>query len=416
MLRKKNYAFEQNVSEDYGSLVINVFINNVGKPAQGATVKIFDQTNNLVIEETKTDSSGQIPAITLPTPPIDYSMEPDLPRPFNQYNVSVSLPDFVEASIYNVQLYPATTALQEVTLMQKYDTIDIPYPVLYGDYPPKIPEAETKELPYPTDFVVLPKPVVPSIIVVHNGVPTDSSAANYTVSFKDYIKNVASSEIYATWPKETLKANILAMISFTLNRVYTEWYRSKGYDFTITNSTAFDQAFNYGRNIYKEISDVVDEIFTTYISKIDYVQPLFAQYSDGKRVKREGWLSQWGSKYLGDDGYTAMQILKNYYGSDIVLKEAEKVSGIPLSFPGVTLRIGSQGESVEMIQNQLNGIADNYPAIPKLIEDGIYGESTVNSVKKFQEIFNMPITGEVNFATWYKISSVYTAVKKLAEL
>ncbi len=204
------------------------------------------------------------------------------------------------------------------------------------------------------------------------------------------------------------------MISFTLNRVYTEWYRSKGYDFTITNSTAYDQAFNYGRNIFQEISNIVDEIFTTYVAKPDFTQPLFTQYSDGKRIKRDGWLSQWGSKDLGDRGLTALQILRNYYGSDIFLKQAEKVEGIPLSFPGITLKIGSRGESIKVIQDQLNAISNNYPAIPKLIVDGIYGETTANAVKKFQEIFNLPVNGEVNFSTWYKISSVYTAVKKLA--
>ena len=158
----------------------------------------------------------------------------------------------------------------------------------------------------------------------------------------------------------------------------------------------------------------MDEVFTTYISRPDILQPLFTQYSDGKKVKREGWLSQWGSKYLGDDGYTSLQILKNYYGSDILLKQAEKVEGIPLSFPGTTLRIGSAGESVRTVQEQLNAISKNYPLIPKLIIDGEYGEKTAESVRTFQKIFKLPITGEVNFPTWYKLSDVYTAVKKLA--
>ena len=204
------------------------------------------------------------------------------------------------------------------------------------------------------------------------------------------------------------------MISFTLNRVYTEWYRSKGFNFTITNSTAYDQAFNYGRNIYTQVSDVVDELFTTYISRPGLAQPLFTQYSDGKRIVREGWLSQWGSKYLADSGYTALQILKNYYGSDIILRQAPKVEGIPISFPGYVLEVGSSGEPVRTIQHQLNAISRNFPLIPKLIEDGVYGENTAASVSKFQEIFKMPITGKVDFATWYRISNVFTAVEKLS--
>jgi len=414
MIYRYNPCIQKNITGDFGNLVTSVFLNSIGKPAPDALIRVYDPTNSLLIEETKTDSSGQIPSITLPAPPLEYSMSPDMPRPFNQYNVSVYLPGYVEANIINVQIYPETTAIQEVILKPTYDSIEIPYPVLWGDFPPKIPESEVKKLPFPSNLVVLPKPVVPSIIIVHNGAPSDNTVANYTVGFKDYIKNVACSEIYATWPRESIRANVLAMISFTLNRVYTEWYRSKGYDFTITSSTAYDQAFNYGRNIFKEVSDIVDEVFTTYITRPGLDQPLFTQYSDGREVVREGWLSQWGSKDLGDSGYTALQILKNYYGSDIILRQAEKVEGIPMSFPGQTLVIGSRGDSVRAIQEQLNAISNNFPAIPKVIVDGIYGEATATAVKKFQEIFKMPITGEVNFPTWYRISSVYTAVANLA--
>ena len=195
-----------------------------------------------------------------------------------------------------------------------------------------------------------------------------------------------------------------------MSRVYTEWYRSKGYDFTITSSTSFDQSFTFGRNIYREISEVVDEIFTTYVSRQNIIQPLFTQYNDGVRVNREGWLSQWGSKNLGDQGYSALQILKNYYGYDIVLKQAEKVEGIPISFPGTVLKIGSTGEYVKVIQQQLNAVSQNYPLIPKLVVDGIYGENTAASVKIFQEVFDLPVTGEVNYPTWYRISEIFLAV------
>lgn len=397
-----------------GLLRINTFLTNIARPAAGATVTVTDPYDNAVIEEAVTNAWGEIPPIPLSAPPIEYSMEYDMPRPFNQYNVRVALAEYEEAVINNVQIFPETTAIQEVKLTPSFSDINIPYPVLYGDYPPKIPESEIKKLPFPSNQVVLPQPVVPSIIVVHDGRPEDTSAANYTVAFKDYIKNVASSEIYATWPVESIKANVHVILSFTLNRVYTEWYRNKGFDFTITNSTAFDQAFTFGRNIFQEISDVVDEIFATYIARPDIRQPLFTQYSDGRRVVREGWLSQWGSKDLGDQGLNALQILRNYYGSNVFIKEAEKVEGIPISFPGSTLVIGSTGDSVRTIQQQLNAISNNYPLIPKLIEDGYYGETTAESVRVFQQVFNLPQTGTVNYPTWYKISDVYVAIQRLA--
>ena len=271
-----------------------------------------------------------------------------------------------------------------------------------------------KRLPDAGGTVVLPQPVVPELIVVHAGVPSDDSAPNYTVGFTDYIKNVASSEIFATWPREAIKANVLAILSFTMNRVYTEWYRGKGYDFTITSSTAYDQAFVYGRNIFSEISEVVDEVFNLYITRPNIKQPLFTQYCDGVRVKRDGWLSQWGSKSLADSGLSAIQILRNYYGRDIIIREAERVQGIPLSFPGV-LSIGSRGMAVRALQNQLNSISNNFPLIEKLAVDGIFGPKTARSVSTFQKIFNLPVTGSVNFPTWYRISNVYVAVERLAE-
>ncbi|HPR39593.1 MAG TPA: peptidoglycan-binding protein [Oscillospiraceae bacterium] len=405
-----NTSTVENTSGGYGMLEVHVFTDRMGSPAAEALVRVIDPDTGAVLEEARTNMTGRIPPVTLATPPLSNSLQPGQPRPFNQYNLTITLEGFEEASVENVQLYPTCTALQNVVLKPLYGNILIPYPVLWGDFPPKIPESEVKKLPFPKDLVVLPRPVVPGLIIVHTGKPDDTTAPNYTVTFKEYIKNVASSEIYATWPRETLKANILAILSFTMSRVYTEWYRSKGYDFTITSSTAYDQAFTFGRNIYQEISEVVDEVFTTYISRQDIVQPLFTQYNDGIQVDREGWLSQWGSKNLGEKGYTAVQILKNYYGYDIVLKEAEKVEGIPISFPGTVLKIGSTGEYVKVIQQQLNAISENYPLIPKLVVDGIYGEDTAASVKIFQEVFGLPTTGEVNYPTWYRISEIFLAV------
>ena len=408
-----NTLMDFNTSGGLGYLQVNTFFQGVGSPAQGATVRVFNSDTKSIVSESQTDAQGQVKNIALITPPIEYSLQYGLPRPFNQYDVQVIYQDYQSVYISNVQLFPEQTAIQNVLLLPSYNAIDIPYPTLWGTYPPKIPESEVKKLPLPTGQVVLPEPVVPSLITVHEGRPEDSSASNYTVGFKDYIKNVASSEIYSTWPREAIKANVFAILSFTLNRVYTEWYRGKGYGFTITNSTAFDQAFSFGRNIFDEISEVVDEIFTTYISRPDLVQPLFTQYCDGKRVKRAGWLSQWGSKELADQGLNALQILKTYYGSDIVLKQAKKVEGIPLSFTNV-LKIGSTGGAVKTIQQQLNAISNNYPLIKKVVVDGVYGACTAEAVRTFQQIFNLPETGEVNFPTWYSISNIFVAISKLA--
>ncbi len=396
-----------------GKLQINLYLSNIGTPAEGAVVRVTDPYTNKLLNESVTDAQGQVKNISLVFRNLAYSQEYGSPRPFNQYTVTASYPDHDQANIYNVQLFPDSVAVQNIYLLPSYDDIRIPDPTLWGTYPPKIPETEVKRLPFPTGQIVLPEPVVPELITVHDGRPDNADANNYTIGFTDYIKNVASSEIYSTWPVEAIKANILVIQSFTLNRVYTEWYRGKGYEFTVTNSTAYDQAYTYGRNIYREISDIVDELFTTYISKSDLIQPLFTQYSDGKRVKRTGWLSQWGSKELADQGLNALQILKNYYGSEIILKQAKKVEGIPLSFTEV-LNLGSSGDAVRTIQQQLNAISNNYPLIQKVVVDGIYGQSTADAVKIFQEVFDLPVTGTVNFPTWYKISDIYVSISKLA--
>ena len=398
--------FEPN--DSFGVLRVNTFLQNIAYPANNAKV-VISYPDGDTIAELNANAEGQLPPVRLPSPPLRYSQDNDMPRPFSQYDVTASLPGYEDVSVRNVQIFPDSTAVQNIAFISPDDSIDIPYPVLWGEYPEKIPESEIKKLPFPGNLVVLPEPVIPEFIVVHDGVPSDSSAKNYTLTFKDYINNVASSEIYATWGREALKANILAIISFTLNRVYTEWYRSKGYDFTITSSTAYDQAFFYGRNIFQEIADVTDEVFNLYISKSDIGQPLFTQYCDGRRVRRDGWLSQWGSADLAKQGYSAIQILKYYYGYDIILKEARKVQGIPISFPGI-LRNGSRGQNVRVIQSQLNKISNNYPLIPKLSVDGIFGPRTENSVRVFQQVFSLPATGAVNFPTWYKISDIFNAV------
>lgn len=258
-------------------------------------------------------------------------------------------------------------------------------------------------------------PVIPENITVHLGSP-DSAAPNVTVPFADYIKNVASSEIYPTWPESAIRANILAEISYALNRVYTEYYRSRGYDFDITNSTALDQSYVEGRDIFDNISRIVDEIFSTYISRQGSVEPLFAAYCDGDKVICEG-LSQWGSVALANQGLSPYEILQNYYGEDINLITDAAIEGAAESYPGRTLRLGSEGNDVLFIQRRLNRIAQNYPSIPQITNPiGIFNTQTDDAVREFQRIFELTPDGVVGRATWYKILRIYNAVKKLSDL
>lgn len=304
----------------------------------------------------------------------------------------------------------------EVVEMNSNSTVHliiIPPHTLYREYPPKIPESEIKPIDE-TGEIVLSRVVIPEYIIVHDGVPSDTSAPNYYVRYKDYIKNVVSSEIYSTWPESTIYANTLAIMSFTLNRVYTEWYRNKGYNFTITSSTAYDQKWIYGRNIYSNINYLVDSIFANFVSRPGVRQPLFTSYCDGSRVSCKG-LSQWGSKTLGEQGFSALQILRYYYGNDVYINTADTISGVPASWPGYNLGIGARGEKVRQLQNQLNRIGRNYPAIGQVAADGIYGQNTANAVRTFQRVFSLPVTGVVDYATWYEISNIYTAVARLSE-
>ena len=257
-------------------------------------------------------------------------------------------------------------------------------------------------------------PFVPQQITVHLG-PPDSNAANVTVSFSDYIKNVASSEIYPTWEDSALRANIYAIVSFALNRVYTEFYRSRGYNFDITNSTAYDQAFVNGRSFFDRVSRIVDELFNDYLRRPGFVEPLAAKFCNGTTVTCEG-LSQWGSQNLARQGYNSTQILRSYYGNVEIVNNAP-IRGISSSYPGAALRRGSSGPNVVVVQVELNRIAQNYPAIPKIPSvDGIYGSRTEASVRAFQEIFDLEPDGIVGKATWYALVRLYTAVTSLSEL
>ena len=258
-------------------------------------------------------------------------------------------------------------------------------------------------------------PIVPNNITIHLGIP-NADANDITVPFTDYISNVASSELYPTWPRNALVANIYAIISFAMNRIYNEWYRSKGYNFDITSSPMYDQTYTFNRSTYENIDDIVNEIFDNYVIKKGQIQPYFTTYCDG-RIKTCNGLSQWGTVTLANQGKSPLQILKNYYGTDIEIKYNAPVGNTTEGFPGSTITLGYAGNPVLAIERDLRRIRKNYPAIPEITDTlGIYNEETSNAVKKFQEIFNLPITGDVDKATWYKIKYIYTSVKKLSDL
>lgn len=414
----------QNVNEnvDTGTLSIHLTNESNGTPVQGAKISISYTGNpSQTIEEVSADDSGNSEELTLNAPPLEYSMEPSEEQPYAEYTIRVQAPGYRDITVSAINVLPGETAIQNVRMEtedapgDRIDTIVIAAHALYAEYPPKIPEEEIKPM-NESGEIVLSRVVIPEYIVVHDGAPGDTTASDYYVRYRDYIKNVASSEIYATWPDAAIRANVLAIMSFTLNRVYTEWYRGKGYNFTITSSTAYDHKFIYGRNYFQSISRIVDEMFENYLSRPNVRQPILTQYCDGQRVSCPNWMSQWGSKYLGDQGYSAIDILRNYYGNDMYINTAQGISGIPASWPGYNLSIGSSGEKVRQLQEQLQRISQAYPAIPSITADGIYGNRTKEAVAKFQSVFGLPATGVVDYPTWYRISDIYVAVSRIAEL
>lgn len=408
---------------EYGKLNIQVVSETSNFPISDATVRITSENEpERTIEQATTNSEGQLNDIELEAPPLDYSMEPSANKPYSEYTIFISAPGFETVEINGAEIFSGETAIQQASLLpiasgepDSAELFVIPDHTLWGDYPPKIPESEIKTIEE-TGEIVLSRVVIPEYVVVHDGPPSSSNAKDYYVKYKDYIKNVASSEIYSTWPLATLQANILAIQSFTLNRVYTEWYRNKGYDFTITTSTAYDHKWIPNRNIFASISQVVDDIFSNFLSRPNVEQPILTQYCDGKNVSCPNWMSQWGSKALGDQGYSAIEILRNYYGDSMYINSTEEISGIPSSYPGSPLRRGSSGDKVRQMQRQLNVISNAYPLIPKIAEDGVFGPATENAVRIFQRVFNLTQDGIVGFRTWYKISEIYVAVSRIAEL
>ena len=421
---RKNMSTTAAEPSSQGFLQVNVVNIQNNFPVKNATVSISvtGEAGN-TLEEVTTNNSGQTEEVALSAPPLEYSLNPVEQRPYSEYNLQVSAPGFKTAYISGTEILPQVTAIQPVRLEPEDDPaptenpIVIPDHTLYGNYPPKIAEPEIQPVGESGE-IVLSRVVVPQTIVVHDGVPSDATDKNYYVPYRNYIKNVASSEIYATWPQSTITANVLAIMSFTLNRVYTEHYRNRGYDFTITSSTAFDHKWIYGRNIYESISLIVDEIFDNYLSRPEVKQPILTQYCDGRQVQclHRGWMTQWGSCELGEQGYNPIDILRSFYGDDMYINTAEEISGIPSSWPGYNLNLGTSGQKVQQVQEQLDAVASVYTAIPRVNADGIYGPATAAAVREFQSVFGLPVTGVIDFPTWYKISHIYVGVSGIGEL
>lgn len=389
-------------------------------PVANATVSISLASDpEKVLDQVTTNESGLTGAVELSAPSPALSQEPSTEQPYTEYTIRVVSADYAPVTIQNAEIFPNVTALQESSLVPVSPTGQgelyvIPPHTLYGDYPPKIAETEVKPTGESGE-IVLAQAVIPEFVIVHDGPPTDTSAANYYIRYRDYIKNVASSEIYSTWSEATITANVLAIQSFTLNRVFTEWYRNQGFNFTVTSSTAFDHKWIPGRNIYDNIGLVVDRMFTNYLSRPNVKQPILTQYCDGVKVQCPNWMTQWGSKDLGDQGMAAIDILKSFYGNSIYINTAPGVSGVPVSWPGSNQTVGSSGASVRTIQEQLNKISETYYAVPKVAVNSSYNQQTADAVKAFQQTFDLPATGDVDLATWYKISSIYVAVTRMGE-
>lgn len=404
-----------------GYLQVQTSLGDQASAIKQAMVRVYKVNDDEVVFEDffMTDDTGKTEMIALYAPERSLSLsESNANRPYETYNVQVRANGFEMEEILGVQVFageysylnvePIPTRLQR-SAQRNIDVIPDHHLMTneggnnVGQTPPN------------TTARILTQVAIPTNITVHLGRP-DRDAENVTVPFLYYLKNVASSEIYPTWPYEALKANIWAQMSLVLNRIYTEWYRSKGYSFDITNSTAFDQAFVKNRNIYDSIAEVVDEVFGDYIQKRNYMEPYYAEYCDGKNAQCPG-LKQWGTLDLANQGYSALRILRYYYGDEINIRSTDNIQDIVSSYPGAPLRVGSSGQQVRQLQEQLNAIAINYPNIPPIFPvDGNFQASTEAAVRVFQRQFDLGVDGVVGKATWYRISYIYAAVRKLAEL
>lgn len=415
-----------------GTLVINTTTGFDAIPVSNVSFAILDKQGN-VLHSGLTDENGVSDVFTLETPPpgLSGAPNPDGPRPYAVYDMWVGKPGFATINIIGVQVFPNIQSIQRVDMIPVVEGEDeeftyiIPPPLAALPTPPQL-QVGTEQTLTPTTPeqtregagiapFVLPAVVIPDYVTVHLGVPANPNAANTRVRFIDYVKNVTSSEIYPDWPVNSIVANVHVVVSFVLNRIYTEWYRARGYNFDITNSTTVDQYFVPGRTIFQNISQIVDGIFNIYARRQGFRNPYFTEFCNGTTATCKG-LSQWGTVTLANRGFTPIQILRNYYPNDLILTSAPS-GNIIESFPGVLLQRGSTGESVRLIQTRLNRIRANYPAIPQIPNpNGVFGSETESAVRAFQKTFNLLQDGQVGRSTWNKISQIFVAVTKLAEL
>lgn len=385
-------------------------------PLVGAQVRILDDEGNTLYRLT-TDESGETQVIALETVDRSFSQDPNYAGiPYSSYGVIVDAEGFRSVSVTGIPIFDGELATLPVTMvpLQDQQTRQTAENIAIG--PPAVTMTDARNQEGTSeDARVLRQVAIPNPITVHLGAPS-ASASNVQVSFSDYVKNVASCEIYPTWPTAALRANIYVIMTFALNRIYTEWYRSQGFNFDITNNTAYDQYYVSGHPIYDSISRVVDELFGEYIRRQGQTAPYFTSFCNGTTATCSG-LSQWGTVSLANQGYTPLQILRYYYPNDIEIATTNIVTNALSSYPGTALRLGSTGLDVQTIQTYLNRIRRNYPAIPEITDPaGTFGQSTRAAVMKFQSIFNLTSDGVVGKSTWYKLSYIYTAVTRLAEL
>lgn len=399
-----------------GYLSIQARTAHEAVPLSSVRIQILDDMGNTVYTLT-TDESGQTEAMPLETVDKSFSLNQYYSgMPYVNYSVLAQAPGFHSLLVSDIPIFDGETAMLPLTLipMTEMQRRSTQTEITIGQPAVSMQEQRNQEGSTASPYV-LRQVVIPNPITVHLGAPS-ASAANVQVSFPDYVKNVASSEIYPTWPEASLTANIYAIITFALNRIYTEWYRSRGYNFDITNSPAYDQYFVYGRPVYESVSRIVDRIFNEYVRRQGQNAPYFTSFCNGTTVSCQG-MSQWGTVTLANQGLTPIQILRSYYPDDVEIAETNIITGVLSSYPGTPLRSGSTGLDVQTIQTYLNRIRRNYPAIPAITdESGTFGDSTKNAVTSFQRIFGLSPDGIVGKSTWYKISSLYASVTRLSDL
>lgn len=399
-----------------GYLIIQARTANDALPLSGVQIRVMDDQERSIYNLT-TDESGETEKIALETLDRSLSLEPEFSgTPFISYDVLALADGFNSVHIVGIPILDGETAIQPIEFVPMREKQRTPTVTeIHIGVPAVSKTGKRYQVGPDTEPRVLRQVVIPNPITVHLGSP-GASASNVQVSFPDYVKNVASSEIYPTWPDASLRANIYAIITFALNRVFTEWYRSRGYSFDITNNTAYDQYFVYGRNTYESISLIVDEIFNEYVRRQGQNAPYFTTFCNGTTATCSG-LSQWGTVTLANQGLTPLQILRSYYPKDVEIAETNIITGVLSSYPGSALKTGSTGLDVQTIQTYLERIRRNYPAIPAITDQaGVFGESTRAAVAKFQSIFSLPSDGIIGKATWNKLSYLYTSVTRLAEL